>query len=85
MTERRTSFASSVSGQSRVTTAHSPLRPATRSIIPVTPSDVHLAFTFFDTAKRGAINLAELRARLSIFYPNLTPPELHALMMGKVS
>ena len=88
MAERRLSFSSSPSAshtQPRVASSHSPRRPVTRSIIPVTPSDVHTAFAFFDTAKRGAINVAELKARVSIFHPHLTPHELHAMMMGKVS
>ena len=92
MSDRRVSFSSpsvgsssggATSSTSSSTTAH-PHRPAsTRSNGPVTPADVHTAFTFFDVAKRGAINVEELKARVTMFYPALTAVELQAMMMGK--
>jgi calmodulin len=79
MSSSRTSIAPRpVSSSSR-----SASRPGTRSIVPVTSGDVHTAFNFFDSSKRGVLTVDDLKARLCIFYPNLSAAELQAMMMGK--
>jgi hypothetical protein len=89
MSDRRITFASSISTSPTAaprSSSVSSLRPSSKAgMANVSSEEIKAAFSFFDVSNRGAVTVEELRARLSVFYTDLTPKEYSFMMMGKVS
>jgi calmodulin len=66
-----------------VTSANDKVKKNAKGGVLVTPEEMKLAFDFLDTDKSGKISLANLKKRLSVFFPNMTAKEYRFLMNNK--
>ena len=49
----------------------------------VTDNEINSAFSFLDVDKSGKITIANLKKRLSVFFPEMTAKDYRFLMNGK--
>eukprot|EP00695_Tsukubamonas_globosa_P001025 TRINITY_DN1976_c0_g1_i1.p1 TRINITY_DN1976_c0_g1~~TRINITY_DN1976_c0_g1_i1.p1 ORF type:complete len:161 (+),score=26.88 TRINITY_DN1976_c0_g1_i1:75-485(+) len=48
--------------------------------IKIDPQEIKMAFDFFDVQKKGVLKAKDLKARLSVFYPNMSSKEYQFLL-----
>lgn len=65
------------------TTTFDKVKKNARGGVLVTADEMKLAFDFLDSDKSGKISLANLKKRLSVFFPNMTAKEYRFLMNNK--
>ena len=73
-----------VAGPRRETTApDSRIRKNHRGGVLVTPEEIKLAFDFLDCDKSGKVSLANLKKRLTVFFPEMSAKEYRFMMNNK--